>query len=127
MARETTSAKTVRVKKIIASLKKIKEKPDEIKRVIRAGIKANRYIRTEREGTIQFLMEWQKVNREIATAGYDSAIRAFNDDGSVPETGLRLIVDDAKRNAKIDREVALNEVADLSMLREAQKELGKSR
>jgi ABC-type nitrate/sulfonate/bicarbonate transport system substrate-binding protein len=109
---------------IIASIKKIKEKPDEIKRVIRAGIKANRYIHSEREGTIQFLMEWQKVNREIATANYDSAARVFNDDGSLPESGLRLIVDEAKKTAKIDRDIPLNDVADLSILREVQKELG---
>ena len=41
---------------LIATVKKIKEKPDEVKRVIRAGIKANRYIRSQREGTVQFLM-----------------------------------------------------------------------
>jgi len=92
--------------------------------VIRAGIKANRYIRTEREGTIQFLMEWQKVNRDTATANYDGAVRVFNDDGSVPEAGLRLIIDEAKKTAKVEREVSLNDVADLSILREAQKELG---
>jgi ABC-type nitrate/sulfonate/bicarbonate transport system substrate-binding protein len=109
---------------IIASLKKIKEKPDEIKRVIRAGIKANRYIHADREGTIQFLMEWQKVNRETAIANYDSSSRVFNDDGSLPESGLRLIIDEAKKTAKLEREVPLNDVADLSILREAQKELG---
>ncbi len=109
---------------LIAHVKKIKEKPDEIKRVIRAGIKANRYIRSQREGTIQFLMNWQKVNRETATANYDSAARVFNDDGSLPESGLRLIVDEAKKTAKVEREVPLSDVADLSILREAQKELG---
>jgi NitT/TauT family transport system substrate-binding protein len=109
---------------IIASIKKIKEKPDEIKRVIRAGIKTNRYIHADREGTIQFLMEWQKVNRETATANYDSSARVFNDDGSLPESGLRLIVDEAKKTAKLEREVPLSDVADLSILREAQKELG---
>src|SRR5437899_4949941 len=109
---------------IIASIKKIKEKPDDIKRVIRAGIKANRYIHADREGTIQFLMEWQKVNRETATANYDSSARVFNDDGSLPESGLRLIIDEAKKTAKLEREVALNDVADLSILKEAQKELG---
>src|SRR5438093_5373756 len=109
---------------LIATVKKIKEKPDEIKRVIRAGIKANRYIRADREGTIQFLMEWQKVNRETATANYDSAARVFNDDGSLPEAGLRLIIDEAKKTAKVEREVSLNEVADLSILRQEQKELG---
>ena len=37
---------------VVASAKKIKEKPEEIKRVIKAGIKANRYIRQNRESTI---------------------------------------------------------------------------
>jgi ABC-type nitrate/sulfonate/bicarbonate transport system substrate-binding protein len=109
---------------LIATVKKIKEKPDEVKRVIRAGIKANRYIRSQRDGTIQFLMDWQKVNRETARANYDSAIKVFNEDGALPESGLRLIVDEAKKTAKIDREIPLNEIADLSILREAQKELG---
>jgi len=108
---------------LIATVKKIKEKPDEVKRVIRAGIKANRYIRTQREGTIQFLMAWQKVDRETATANYDSAVRSFNDDGSLPEAGLRLIIDEAKKTAKVEREIPLTNVADLSILREAQKEL----
>lgn len=109
---------------LIATVKKIKEKPDEVKRVIRAGIKANRYIRTQREGTIQFLMAWQKVDRETATANYDSAVRSFNDDGSLPEAGLRLIIDEAKKTAKVEREIPLTNVAHLSILREAQKELG---
>jgi ABC-type nitrate/sulfonate/bicarbonate transport system substrate-binding protein len=109
---------------LIATMKKLKEKPDEVKRVIRAGIKANRYIRSQREGTIQFLIEWQKVNRETATANYDGAVRVFNDDGGLPEAGLRLIVDEAKKTAKVEREIPLSEIADFSILREAQKELG---
>jgi len=95
-----------------------------VKRVIRAGIKANRYIRSQREGTIQSLMAWQKVDRETATANYDGAVRSFNDDGSLPEPGLRLMIDEAKKTAKVEREIPLTNIADLSILREAQKELG---
>jgi ABC-type nitrate/sulfonate/bicarbonate transport system substrate-binding protein len=40
---------------LVTGVKKIQDKPDEIKRVIRAGIKANRYTRANRDGTIQFL------------------------------------------------------------------------
>ena len=109
---------------LIATMKKIKEKPDEVKRVIRAGIKANRYIRSQREGTIQFLMDWQKVNRVTASANYDSAVGVFNEDGALPEAGLRLIIEEAKKTAKIEREIPLSDIADLSILREAQKELG---
>jgi ABC-type nitrate/sulfonate/bicarbonate transport system substrate-binding protein len=109
---------------LIATMKKIKEKPDEVKRVIRAGIKANRYIRSQREGTIQFLMDWQKVNRVTASANYDSAVGVFNEDGALPEAGLRLIIEEAKKTAKIEREIPLSDIADMSILREAQKELG---
>ena len=40
---------------LVAGVKKIQDKPDEVKRVIKAGIKANRYIRGNRDGTIQFI------------------------------------------------------------------------
>ena len=108
---------------VLSSVKKIKEKPDEIKRVIRAGIKANRYIRQNRDGTIQTFMEWLKIDKEMATATYDSVGKSFNEDGSLPEDGLRLLIEEAKKAGKVSREIASSEVADLSILREAQKEL----
>ena len=109
---------------LTAHIKKIKEKPDEVKRAIRAGIKANRYMRENRDGTIPILMSTYRIDKEVATAAYDSFIKGFNNDGSMPEDGFRRLLDDTKRVMKIDREVALSEVADLSILREAQKELG---
>ena len=107
-----------------ATIKKTRETPDEIKRVIKAGIKANRYIRTEREGTIQFLMQWQKIDREIATAVYESVSKGFNEDGTLPEDGLRLVIEEAKKATKVDRQVSVSDVADLSILGAAQRELG---
>jgi len=109
---------------LITTTMKIRGKPDEVKRVIRAGIKASRYIRTNRDGTIQFLMEWQRTDREIATGTYEYLSKATNDTGSLSESGFRLIIEEIKELARVSREVALSELADLSILREAQKELG---
>jgi ABC-type nitrate/sulfonate/bicarbonate transport system substrate-binding protein len=109
---------------LVTSVKKIQEKPEEIKRVIRAGIKANRYIRANRDGTAQFLMEWLKLNREAAGATYDSVVKVYNEDPSTCEKGLRLVIDETKKSMKITRDVPLSDIADLSLLREAQKELG---
>ena len=108
---------------VVASVKKIKEKPDEVNRVIKAGIKATRYIRQNREGTIQLMIDWSKSDREMATAGYESVLKLFNDDGSVPEKGLLLVIDELKKLAKVEREISPGDVADLSILKEAQKEL----
>jgi NitT/TauT family transport system substrate-binding protein len=109
---------------VVASLKRIKEKPDEVKRVIKAGIRATRYIRQNREGTIQFMTEWSKIDKEMATATYDGVLKLFNDDGSVPEKGMLLVIDELKKLGKVERDISLSEVADLSILKDAQKELG---
>ena len=109
---------------LVASVKKIKERPDEVKRVIKIGIKANRYIRENREGAVQFIMEWLKTDKGVAAATYDSVAKAFNDDGSIPENGLRLEIEERKKSAKVSREVSISDVADLTILREAQREFG---
>src|SRR5262249_39191336 len=109
---------------LVTSVRKIQEKPEEIKRVIRAGVKANRYIRANRDGTVQFLMEWLKLNRESAGATYDSVVKVYNEDVNVCEQGLRLVIEETKKTVKTSREMPFNEIADLSISRIAQKELG---
>jgi hypothetical protein len=43
---------------------------------------------------------------------------------SLPEDGLRLLIEEGKRGAKLDRDVTFDQVVDYSLLREAQRELG---
>jgi ABC-type nitrate/sulfonate/bicarbonate transport system substrate-binding protein len=104
-------------------MRKITEKPEEIRATIRATIRANRYIRDNREDAVRTLISWGKVEQEFAYASYDALRNLFNADGGVPEDGLRLVIDQARRSAKVTREVAASEVADFTFLREAQAEL----
>ena len=108
---------------LVTSVRKIQEKPDEIKRVIRAGIKANRYIRANRDGTLQFLMEWLKLNREAAGATYDSVVKVYNEDVGVCDKGLRLVIDETKKTVKSPREMSFGDIAELAILGEAQREM----
>ena len=109
---------------LIASAKKLKERPDEIKRVIKAGIKANRYIRLNRDSTLPVMAEWLKIDKEMAAATYESSVKTFSEDLNLPDGGLRLLIDEAKRVAKVNREVSPGDVADLSLLKEVQREFG---
>lgn len=105
------------------NLKKLKERPDEIKRMLKAMIRTNRFIRSNRDGTIQAMMEWIRIDRESAAATYDSTWRVFSEDGSIPESGLKLVIDQGREAMKLERPVAATDVADLSLLREVHKEL----
>jgi NitT/TauT family transport system substrate-binding protein len=107
-----------------ANLKTIKERPEEAKKVVKAMVRANRFIREDKEGAVKILMEWGKVDRDHAAASYDATWKVFSPDGNIPQEGLRLVVEQAKAELKLTREVPLNEVVDLAPLREAQKELG---
>lgn len=109
---------------LIASERKLKERPHEIGRVIKAGIKANRYIRQNRDGTLPIMAQWLKIDTEMAARTYDSSAKTFSENLALPEDGLRLLIDDAKRIGKVNREVSLRDVADLSILSSAQRELG---
>jgi ABC-type nitrate/sulfonate/bicarbonate transport system substrate-binding protein len=101
----------------------MREKPDEIRRAIKAAIRANRHIRDNRDDAVRTLIDWGKIEREYAYASYDALRNLFNADGSVPEDGLKLVIDQARRGAKVTREVPSTDVADLTFLREAQSEL----
>ena len=104
--------------------RKLKERPDEVKRTIKALIKANRFIRQNREGTIQTLADWGRTTPALAAAAYDSAFKVYNLDGSIPDDGLLAVIDQAVKESKPTRPIVASDVADMTPLREAQQELG---
>ena len=106
-----------------STTKKLREKPDEVKRMIKAGIRANRYVRQNRDGAIQVMMEWGKTDREAAANTCRSTWRIFSEDGGMTENGLKVVIDQAKQSNNIDRPVAVS-VADFNFVRDAQRELG---
>jgi NitT/TauT family transport system substrate-binding protein len=107
-----------------ANLKSIKERPVEVKKVVKALVRANRFIREDKQGAVNVLAEWGRVDREQALASYDSTVKVFNADGNIPQEGLKLVIDQAKAELKIAKDVPVSEVIDLGPLREAQRELG---
>ncbi len=109
---------------LVTTTKKIKEKRDEVKRIIIAGIKASRYIRANRDASIQSLMELFKTDREMAGANYEYLSKTLNDNGSPTDNGFRLLMEEIKESAKVNRDVSFGEVSDFSILREAQRDLG---
>ncbi len=103
--------------------KKLAEKPGEVRRVLKALIKGSRFIRENRDETVQILSDWARIDRQSASDYYDATWKTSSQDGSIPEKGLRLVIEDARKALKIEREVASSEVADFTLVKEAQKEL----
>jgi ABC-type nitrate/sulfonate/bicarbonate transport system substrate-binding protein len=103
--------------------KKLAEKPAEVQRVLKALIKGSRFMRENRDETVQVLSDWAKIDRQSAADYYDATWRSSSPDGGIPEKGLRLVIEDAKSALKIQRDVSFAEVADDSLVKEVQREM----
>jgi NitT/TauT family transport system substrate-binding protein len=96
----------------------------QVKRVIKSLVRANRFMRENREESVKILVAWGKGKPEHAYASYDSTVKIISPDGGIPDDGLKILIDQAKRDVKVTRDVPLSEIADFTLLREVQKELG---
>jgi NitT/TauT family transport system substrate-binding protein len=109
---------------LVVTDRKLKQSPDEVKRVMKGTIEALSLIRKEKEETVQFVSQWMKVDRETAAKLYENLTPIFSRDGTITEKAIREAVDDVLEQNQIKREVPVSMVADPSLLLQAQREMG---
>lgn len=103
---------------------RIRERPDEVKLIIKALLRANLFIRKEKAQSVAMIMESARLDRETAERYYDSTWPLFSRNGEFEAAGMNLIVDLARKDLGIKDEVSLSQIADFAPLKAAQKELG---
>jgi ABC-type nitrate/sulfonate/bicarbonate transport system substrate-binding protein len=69
--------------------KLVKENPKMVSGFVRATLKALRYIRQDKEGTISALLKFSNVSRQQATRVYDDIIGTFTRNGAVDDETQR--------------------------------------
>jgi ABC-type nitrate/sulfonate/bicarbonate transport system substrate-binding protein len=106
---------------LATSVKKIKEKPDQVKRMARVLLRGLELARTDRNYGLDFIVRQWQVSRRVAENSYDLMVRTFSTNGEAPEKAIRDLVDEIRRDQKIERQIALSEVVDFSFVREAAK------
>jgi ABC-type nitrate/sulfonate/bicarbonate transport system substrate-binding protein len=103
---------------------KVKENPQQIKRVMRASLKGIRYVLDNKTATVDLIQSWYRLDQGIAAASYDLAAKSYSRNGEVSEKGISLSMEFARMSSKIEKEIAPTEMVDFNLLREARKELG---
>src|ERR1700752_1141039 len=101
---------------------RIKEHPQEVKKVVRALYRRLRYAKENPEGTIGVIQKEWKVDAEIAKASYQAIIKELNDDGIIGEKQLKIHFDLIRRMEKNIGEIPIDKVVDFRLLREVRKE-----
>lgn len=101
----------------------LKDKPDQVKRVVRAVVKAILFMRKNKQESVRIMMSWLALDRDVAEKSYDMALDSFSEDGSPSQKGLATSIRLEKERAGIKAEVPLAKVFDPSILQEVHNEL----
>jgi NitT/TauT family transport system substrate-binding protein len=105
----------------------IRENPDLIKRWLRAHIRAILYIRKNPDDAAQVAAKELRLTPEVALAATQllMPVISADDPGGFTENGMRLNLEySASRQGGDASKVPITQVADLSLLREVQREMG---
>lgn len=107
--------------------KRLKEKRDEVRRVLRSLLRSLRFVNDDREGAKALLIDVFKMPNASAGAAYDLGIKIFGRDGVPTEKGLKNLLAATKEELKLQADILPETVIDLTVLRDAQRDLGLSK
>ena len=102
---------------------RIKEQPQEVKKVVRAMYRGLRFSKENPEETIKIIEREWKVEPVVARESYQAIIPALNDDGIIGEKQLKVHFDIIRRTEKNIGEIPVEKVIDFRLLREVRREL----
>ena len=103
---------------VIATMDKIRNKPEQAKAVLKGMLKTSRSLRKERNNFVEFLITRVKLGRDIAEETASVLIEGQTKDGIIEENDLQAAVDSERQILRVERPVKTSEVADYSLLRE---------
>lgn len=105
----------------------ISKKPDQLKRVSRALLKAMSYIRQNRQEMVAMIAREFTMEPDIAQSTYELLLDLMSPDGTFNLKGLQFFIDLARERQKIQKEIPASQVVELAILKEAQREIGMAR
>jgi NitT/TauT family transport system substrate-binding protein len=99
---------------------------EEVKKITRALLKANRFILDNPKGAIKILAAWSRSKPEVAEEAYQFNAKNYSRNLLVSRATLENVIESTRWNVEAKRNVAVEEVFDFSVVREILKEIGDS-
>ena len=103
---------------------KLKTNRDEVKKIVRALLRANRYILDNPKGAVKILSAWGRTKPEVAEDAYNDNAKNYSRNLLVSRATLENVVESTRLNVEAKKNVPVDEIFDFSLVREVLKEMG---
>ena len=107
-------------------VEKLQKRPDEVKRMVRALLKAQSFIKTNGQETVKITADWLKQDSSVASGGYEIYLRAMSLDGLISDQALRADIEAARLAVNVPDQVPSTKAVDFTILKEVLSELKSS-
>ena len=109
---------------LATSVDKIKQNPEKIFHFVRGALKGLNYFVSKREPAIKVMMDSLHMkDRELVSEVYDIQSKMALKNGYSDDRVLQSIIDDMKKITKVEREIKVSDVFDMSFVKKADAEL----
>jgi NitT/TauT family transport system substrate-binding protein len=108
---------------VVVTDKKLKQSPEQIKRMIKASIEALRFLREHQEESIVIAAKWLKLDVATTRAAFENYLPCYSPDGTLSDQALKDLIQYELDRGTVKKEIRLSQVASRDLLLEAQKEL----
>jgi NitT/TauT family transport system substrate-binding protein len=103
---------------------RIKQNPDKILRFIRASLKGINFFVSKREPSLKYMMDALRLkDQELANAIYDIQSKLILREGFSDDAVLQAMIDTMKRTTKVQRDIKVSDIFDLTFVKKANEEL----
>ncbi len=108
---------------LAVSDERAKAAPEQIKRMIKADVEARRFIRSDKEATVQVMMRWLGLERSVAVRSYDLLLPAVSSDAMIDHEGIRRTLEVEAENGVALKINEAEKIINAKMVEEAKREL----
>jgi NitT/TauT family transport system substrate-binding protein len=103
---------------LVATVERIRSKPEQAKAVLRGMLKTYRSLKADRRDFVGFLVSRLKLERDVADETAAVMIDGQTKNGMIEETDLQAIIEAERQIVQVDKPVKVSDVADYSLIRE---------
>jgi len=102
----------------------IQKNPKQINAMIRAVFRAITFAKAHPEETTRMLINWVRVDQEVAAKSYELGKRSWSDAAVVSDAAVKVVVDQSILELKVKDAVPLDKVRNWTFAEQARRELG---